>query len=546
MRFLRDEASARIDRILAADTEDFVELVRVAGLSPAEDFRGTLLRGVDFGQCDLQSFDFTGSIFESCSFRGARISGADFAGAAFTDCDPAEALDWTPPVTEKAKGVAKPSIEAGPALARSPEWQVAFDAASRKSNLAQLPLPTDVFESVRGWHVRCLCEVTNFAQLRRRLGEPDADLLVRNVAQHIRAFIHDSSIGFAGRSLIEVVFQRSTLAFALAELESLRQEFLSPFEALQLQMSFGAAAAPAGIRDDVRLAEEAEIALEQARGESRVVLTDLSQAGVKPDMLSLMHELPRAIANGELFIAYQPKVHLRREQVVAAEALVRWSHPDHGSIWPGDFIAAAEDGGEIGNLTLWMLRQAIHDQRRLAAGGAEIPIYINISAVLLTDPGFVAEARSMITSTGAKIGFEITETAVIRDPDSAIRHLQSFSEIGIPLAIDDYGTGLSSLAYLKRLPATELKIDKMFVMQLTSSNRDPLIVRSTIDLAHALEMEVTAEGVETPEALALLATMGCDMVQGYLISRPLTCDKLLRFVVDRTALLQSKPFYSRA
>ena len=122
--------------------------------------------------------------------------------------------------------------------------------------------------------------------------------------------------------------------------------------------------------------------------------------------------------------------------------------------------------------------------------------------------------------------------AVIRDPQSAIANLQIFADQGITIAIDDYGAGLSSLAYLKQLPARELKIDKMFVLQLTSSNRDPLIVRSTIDLAHALEMEVTAEGVETQAAMALLSVMGCDMVQGYLISRPVSIEAFRQFLRD--------------
>jgi diguanylate cyclase len=137
---------------------------------------------------------------------------------------------------------------------------------------------------------------------------------------------------------------------------------------------------------------------------------------------------------------------------------------------------------------------------------------------------------------------------VIRDPDCAIRHLQRFAEIGVQLAIDDYGAGLSSLAYLKKLPARELKIDKMFVLQLTSSNRDPLIVRSTIDLAHALEMEVTAEGVETPSALALLSVMGCDMVQGFLLSRPLGIEAFGRLLDDQSQLfgaVGTRPAFAR-
>jgi EAL domain-containing protein (putative c-di-GMP-specific phosphodiesterase class I) len=151
---------------------------------------------------------------------------------------------------------------------------------------------------------------------------------------------------------------------------------------------------------------------------------------------------------------------------------------------------------------------------------------------LLTDRVFIDAACALIEESDAEIGFEITETAVIRDPDLAIANLERCAAMGITLAIDDYGSGLSSLSYLKRLPATELKIDKMFVTHLTSSHRDPLIVRSTIDLAHALDMEVTAEGVETPAALALLTVMGCEMVQGYLISPPLELAAFVTYLED--------------
>ncbi|WP_246586918.1 EAL domain-containing protein [Stakelama flava] len=238
---------------------------------------------------------------------------------------------------------------------------------------------------------------------------------------------------------------------------------------------------------------------------------------------------------------YQPKIHLRRQDIASAEALVRWQHPSRGLIMPGDFIAAAEEAGSIAALSLWGIKQVIADQRRLAATGHDIPIFINISGVLLADADFVVEACRLLKGSKAKIGFEITETAVIRDPAVALRHLQQFADIGIPVAIDDYGAGLSSLAYLKQLPASELKIDKMFITQLTSSNRDPLIVRSTIDLAHAMEMEVTAEGVESPAALALLSVMGCDLVQGYLISRPLNFDAFLTFVEKEGHRAMSMP-----
>ncbi|RYE98012.1 MAG: EAL domain-containing protein, partial [Oxalobacteraceae bacterium] len=216
----------------------------------------------------------------------------------------------------------------------------------------------------------------------------------------------------------------------------------------------------------------------------------------------------------------------------SAEALIRWQHPTRGLILPGDFIMLAEEARQISALTLWTLDRVIEDQATLSADGHDITVFINISGQLLGDSAFVDDVCARINPSHPKIGFEITETSVIRDPQCAIANLKIFADAGIVIAIDDYGAGLSSLAYLKQLPASELKIDKLFVLQLTSSNRDPLIVRSTIDLAHALDMEVTAEGVETPAALALLSVMGCDMVQGYLISRPICIAEFRQFLRD--------------
>jgi EAL domain-containing protein (putative c-di-GMP-specific phosphodiesterase class I)/GGDEF domain-containing protein len=384
------------------------------------------------------------------------------------------------------------------------------------------------------WRALALCEVANFQSLRRHLGRPRADTLVLDIADRILEAEPTLRVSAAGRALVEIGFETESAEQATAVIEGLCRIFSRSLdidgERHVVQLRWGLATMPAGEDDDVRLTEAAEQALEQARSEARVVTLDLSSADATLDRVSLMRELPRAIISGQLFLQYQPKVNVRREAVTGAEALVRWRHPVRGLILPGDFIAAAEECGEIAGLTIWTLRQVIADQQVMRAHGHDMPVFINISGVLLADDAFVNEACRIVQDSGAKIGFEITETAVIRDPDSAIAHLQRFSDIGIPLAIDDYGAGLSSLAYLKQLPATELKIDKMFVMQLTSSNRDPLIVRSTIDLAHALEMEVTAEGVETPAALALLSVMGCDMVQGFLISRPIALDAFVRFL----------------
>lgn len=248
---------------------------------------------------------------------------------------------------------------------------------------------------------------------------------------------------------------------------------------------------------------------------------------------TLADDLPGAIDRGEMILVHQPKLHARSGAMPAVETLVRWQHPTRGLIGPNDFIALAEDQGEIRRLTEWVIRQALVEQQSLAGCGHRLGFNINISARILADRDFAEWALAAVKGAAGPIGFEITETAMIADPEGALRNLHLFADADIRIAIDDYGAGLSSLAYLKQLPATELKIDRMFVSGLSSSHRDPLLVRSTIDLAHALDMEVTAEGVDSPAALALLRVMGCDLIQGFLVSRPLSVGELRNFLDTR-------------
>ncbi|TKD52246.1 EAL domain-containing protein [Sphingomonas baiyangensis] len=385
-----------------------------------------------------------------------------------------------------------------------------------------------------------LAEVGNFSTLRRLLGRLRAERLIAEIAAEIAKVLPGARIAPVGRAAVEVCFEGSVPTEADQVIARLRTRFAQPFdidgELHTLEMLFAGAAMPVHDDDDVRLVEAAESALAQAHADQRDVVRDLTRIEHAYDRLALIRDLGSAVSEGQMFLQYQPKVHLRRQEIVSAEALVRWQHPERGLIFPGDFIQLAEECGKIGALTLWTIRQVIADQQMLAADGHDIPIFVNISGVLLADSAFVEQVCTMVRGVPARIGFEITETAVIRDPESAIRHLRQFADIGVALAIDDYGAGLSSLAYLKQMPASELKIDKMFVLELTSSNRDPLIVRSTIDLAHALDMEVTAEGVETPAALALLSVMGCDMAQGFLISRPIAIGALRQFVAEQRHL----------
>jgi EAL domain-containing protein (putative c-di-GMP-specific phosphodiesterase class I)/GGDEF domain-containing protein len=427
----------------------------------------------------------------------------------------------------------------GPALptrAEAPLWGMPARSVSGHSRRRHGEIADNGPLALTAWRLVALADIANFAGLRRHLGRLSADRLVEEVIARASECLPGLRGAVAGRTLAE--FDLGTTDFGASEevIETLRTAFAKPFdldgESHHLEITLAAAAAPVGSTEDVRLVEEAEGALEQARIDFRAVIRDLSTGTPAFDRLSLIRELPEAIARGEMFLQYQPKVHVRRQEIASAEALVRWQHPQRGLILPGDFITIAEESRQIGALTLWTLDQVIADQRILRADGRDLTVFINISGQLLSDADFVATACRKVRDCGAKIGFEITETAVIRDPQSAIANLRKFDEVGITIAIDDYGAGLSSLAYLKQLPARELKIDKMFILQLTSSNRDPLIVRSTIDLAHALEMEVTAEGVETQAALALLTVMGCDMVQGYLLSRPISIDAFRQFLRD--------------
>lgn len=268
--------------------------------------------------------------------------------------------------------------------------------------------------------------------------------------------------------------------------------------------------------------DRAAIGLDQARAAHRkAALFDAAAYGDPVGNLGLIGELMTALETAQVWMAYQPKYDLRADAITGVEALMRWNHPRRGFVSPDLFITMAEETGQIFALTQWAVRQAIADQRILAEAGHRVTMSVNLSGRLLSDEAFADFALGEAAASGADLCFEITETAVIDNPEIALGVIDRFSAAGIGVSIDDYGSGLSSLAYLKRIRADELKIDKAFVLSLDESSRDALLVKSTIDLAHSLGLKVTAEGVETPTALALLRGMGCDIAQGYLIARPL-------------------------
>jgi diguanylate cyclase (GGDEF)-like protein len=240
--------------------------------------------------------------------------------------------------------------------------------------------------------------------------------------------------------------------------------------------------------------------------------------------ISLIRDLRYAASKGELQLHYQPKLDIRQGSVRQAEALLRWSHPQFGNVSPAEFIVLAERTGSIQLLTNWVIEEAMRQLAEWAKRGLHLQVSVNISADDLLGDQMVDRVARLLKLHGVpaeQLIFEITESAVMREPEQALIVLNRLRDLGISLSVDDFGTGYSSLAHLKRLPVQELKIDQSFVRNLDETSEDAVIVRSTIEMSHNLGLKVVAEGVEYEHSLKLLERWHCDTAQGYLISRPL-------------------------
>jgi predicted signal transduction protein with EAL and GGDEF domain len=277
-----------------------------------------------------------------------------------------------------------------------------------------------------------------------------------------------------------------------------------------------------------RLMERASIALDQARAKRvRSHMFDAAAYGDPTRNLSLMSDMVRGMREGRLDMVLQPKWCIKQQRIASAEALVRWTCETRGPINPDQFVLMAEETGAIRDLTRFTLQRTIDHQITMRNAGVDIPIGVNLSGRLLGDAAFIEECIDLVLSQNACIEMEVTETAMMGDPQTSLAHMEALRTAGIELAIDDYGAGHSSLAYLKQIPASELKIDRSYVQALGQSQRDALLVKSTIDLALSLGLKVTAEGVETEAILAALGAMGCDVAQGWLIGKPVAVEDFI-------------------
>lgn len=297
-----------------------------------------------------------------------------------------------------------------------------------------------------------------------------------------------------------------------------------------LESVIGITSYPEHEADAGDLLRRADVAMRQAAREQRpCALYDPVVDRIGAEHLTMAGELRRAIDGGQLILFGQPKVDLATRRTVGVEMLVRWRHPEHGMVPPDRFIGVAERTGLIRPLTNWVVEAAFRESHAWQASGLSVDVAVNLSARNLLDPHFADDIGRMLEAwrlNPAFLGFEITESAIMDDPAKALSTLDRLRAMGLNLFVDDYGTGYSSLGYLKSLPVDAIKIDKSFIFDLEKDADSAAIVRSTIDLAHNLSKKVIAEGVENANVMTSLAKLGCDVAQGYHIARPMPLDEL--------------------
>ena len=318
---------------------------------------------------------------------------------------------------------------------------------------------------------------------------------------------------------------------------ALEQRFRVEEHDLDISASSGIAMYPVHGQDATSLLRHADVAMYVAKRSTEgfaVYAPDLDQHS--PQRLALQGELRDAIANDDLVLHFQPKVALDTGCLVGAEALVRWQRSDGSLVQPDLFIPLAEQTGLIRSLSRWVLDRVLRQCSAWREQGLDIAVAVNLSMRDLHDRALPADLEQMLARWDADPAYlllEITESGLMADPARARDTALRLSATGVRLAIDDFGTGYSSLAHLKRLPVSELKIDRSFVRDMASNDEDATIVRSTIGMAHDLGLSVVAEGVETESTLRLLRALGCDVAQGYHISRPLPASEFAAWVRAR-------------
>ncbi|MDQ2069714.1 putative bifunctional diguanylate cyclase/phosphodiesterase [Natronospira bacteriovora] len=382
-------------------------------------------------------------------------------------------------------------------------------------------------------------DVNRFKEINDSLGHPTGDAVLRAIASRLSSRLRGSDTvarlgGDEFLVLAEVEDKQGPERLAAELIDAISgQELEIENIRLQLAISLGIALCPRDGTDVETLLRRADIAMYQAK--ERQLTSSVYAAGhdeAHLRRLKMLSDLRTAIDDEQFHIQYQPKIAVSNRQATQLEALIRWNHPEQGFVPPDEFIPLAENSGYIRTISRWVLQTVIRQLAEWRRSELSIAVAVNISALDLVDAGLPRYVQALLDQhelPPSALGLEITETTVMKDARHALHILQELRSLGVAIAIDDFGTGYSSLAQLRSLPVDELKIDKSFVMKLAGQAEDaedPVIVRSTIDLAHNMGLKVVAEGVEDEATWWRLAGYGCDSIQGYWISRPMPADAL--------------------
>ncbi len=388
-----------------------------------------------------------------------------------------------------------------------------------------------------------ILDLDRFKEVNDALGHHLGDQLLRLIGPRLSDQLRaDDILARLGGDEFAVLLRAADSQQATAAADRLLTALQAPFDlegiALHVDASVGIAVCPDHADDATALLQRADVAMYQAKAaRSGWQLYAFHPGEHGRDRLQTIEDLRTAVDQGQFLLHYQPKIDTRTGTVAGVEALVRWQHPSQGLLYPDTFLPLAEQTGLMRSLTSTVLRTALAQARAWRDDGLDISVAVNLSVANLIDTHLPAEVDGLLTGLGlpaSALELEITESTLMIDPERSGQVLDDLRALGVRIAVDDYGTGYSSLAYLQRLAVDELKLDKSFVLPMLEDQGGAAIVRTTIDLAHSLGLLLVAEGVESDDHLRELTRLGCDLAQGYHISRPLHAEDLTPWLRQQT------------
>jgi diguanylate cyclase (GGDEF)-like protein len=388
-----------------------------------------------------------------------------------------------------------------------------------------------------------LFDLDRFKELNDTLGHSAGDRLLQLVGRRLRDGLgRGTLVARLGGDEFAVLLPpgqgRDGAARAGARiLEAIERPFEVEGLELDIGASVGIALFPEHATEDEELLRRADVAMDLAKSAGGgLAYYDPERDLHTRDRLALGRQLRAGLGRGELAVYYQPKVDPQLGRVLGVEALARWQHPSHGLLMPPDFLPLAARSGLMPQLTRFVLDRALAQLASWRAEGLDLTVAVNLSVSDLLDDELPRDVGRMLAARNVPptcLALEVTEDGLIADPQSAAETLDAIARLGVRIALDDFGTGWSSLAHLRRLPVDELKIDRSFVRDMATDEEDAAIVRTTIDLARSLRLRVVAEGVEDEQTWSLRADLGCDAIQGFVLSRPLPAAQLATWLATR-------------